>query len=72
MRSDDKKNDKPDERKVPSGFEKILKRTKRAIQNQKKDEPSTKQKDEKEEENEEDGQDEVPKKPKKTVDKKSE
>ena len=70
MRSDDKKNDKPDERKVPSGFEKILKRTKRGVKHEKKDEPSAKQKDEKEVETEENEQDEVVKKPKKAVGKK--
>ena len=65
LRSDDKKDDKSDERKVPSGFEKILKRTKRVIQHNKKDEPSSKNKDDKEEETDHNEKEEEPKKKKK-------
>ena len=67
LRSDDKKDDKPDERKVPSGFEKILKRTKRAIQHNKKDEPSSKNKDDKEEETDHNDKEDEPKKKKKAT-----
>ena len=66
LRSDDKKDDKPDERKVPSGFEKILKRTKRAINHKKEDEPSAKNKDDKEEETDHNEKEEEPKKKKAT------